>query len=146
HPTLPPVPSVYVRPAGDPTCLCSVDVYQLVNTGGQIVVFVTVEDTNTNNGTGFTVWDLQRGITDFFGFFTEDGTQQTFFWGKFGFTLRGHTTNEDVTGFNLSTDVDDAAFVKLGQNFFRDVWNVAGDFFGTKFGVTSIDFVFFDVN
>ena len=59
------------------------------------------------------MWDLQRGVPDFLGLFTEDGAQEALFRGQFGFTLRGHTTNQDVTGFDLGTDVDDAAFVEL---------------------------------
>ena len=131
---------------GDLTFLCNIDAYQLVYASWQIIVFVPIKNTYTDNGSGFTVWHLQRSITDFLRLFAEDSTQQALFWCQFGFTLRGDTADQNVSGFNFSTDVNDAAFIELRQDFIRDVWNVTSDFFSAEFGVACIDFVLFNVN
>ena len=47
---------------------------------------------------------------------------------------------------NLCTDSDDTGFVEVFQSLFTDVWNIAGDLFLTKLGITRYALEFLDVN
>ena len=42
--------------------------------------------------------------------------------------------------------MDNTAVIQCRENFLRNVGNIAGNFFGTQLGVTSVDFVLFDMN
>src|SRR5690606_7375205 len=101
---------------GDLALLCHVNADQLVHAWGQVIVVVAVEDANTNDGAGLAVRNLQGSIANFAGLLTENGTQQTLFRGQLGLALRGDTAYQYVAGFNFSTDVDDAAVIKLGED------------------------------
>src|SRR5690606_24132080 len=52
----------------------------------------------------------------------------------------------NIARLHFRTDVDDAGFVEILQRFFRDVRNVAGDFFRTKLGITRHHLEFLDVD
>ena len=133
---------------GNLTLLRNVHAHKLVNTRGQIVFIVAfaVEDANADHGTGFTVGNLQRSVTNFAGLLAEDCAQQAFFRGQLGLALGGYLTDQDVASLNLGTNVDNTAIIQCRENFLRNVGNIAGNFFGTQLGVTSVDFVLFDVN
>src|SRR5699024_12396071 len=108
--------------------------------------FDPINNTDTDHGSGFSLWHRALSITDFRLLLAVDSAQQALFWCQFGFTLRGDTADQYVSGFNFSTDVNDAAFIELRQDFIRDVWNVTSDFFSAEFGVACIDFLLFNVN
>ena len=133
-------PSVILRLCGH------VDADQLVHARGQLVVVVAVEDADADDGAGLAVRNLQGGVAHFAGLLTEDGAQQALFRGQLGLALRGDLADQDVAGFNLGTDVDDAALVQAGQDFLGHVRDVTGDFLGTKLGVAGIDLVLLDVD
>src|SRR5699024_4445206 len=67
--TLVPVTASHLVAVSDFTFLGNVDTNKLVNTGWQFIIFVAVEDPYSDDGSGFTVWHLQRGVTDFLGLF-----------------------------------------------------------------------------
>jgi hypothetical protein len=131
---------------GDLALGSHVDADQLVDARGQLVVVVAVEDAHADNGAGLAVGNLQGGVPDFAGLLAEDGAQQALLRGQLGFTLRGDLSDQDVAGFNLGTDVDDAALVQACQDFLGHVGDVTGDFLGTKLGVAGIDLVLLNVN
>ena len=87
----------------------------------------------------------QGSISDFSGFFTEDGAQQSFFCGKVVFTLRRYLADQNVCRVNLSTDSDDTFFVQILQRFIADIWNVSGDFFRSQLGISCFCFIFHDM-
>ena len=100
--------------------------------------------------TCFAVRNTQRAVAYFTCFFAEDGAQQAFFCGKFGFAFRCYLADEDIARAYFRTNADNAAFVKVFQCtnadnaafvkvfqcFFRYVRNIAGNFFFAKFGIT----------
>ena len=99
---------------GDLAALSHVHAHRLAHAGVQIVFFV-IELAHANDDALFTVWDTQAGVAHFARLLTEDGAQQALLTGQFGFTLRGDLADQDVAGLNLSTDANDAAFVKVSQ-------------------------------
>ena len=88
----------------------------------------------------------QRGVTNLTCFFTEDGTQKSFFGGKLGLAFRGNLTDQNITGVDFSADADDTVFVEVCKCIFTDVRNVAGDFFRPELGVAGLEFVFFNMD
>ena len=92
------------------------------------------------------MWNLEAGVANFTSLLTEDCAQQALFWCQFGFTLRSDFSNEHITRTNFGAYANDSAVVEVGKDVVAQVWNVASDFFWSKLGVTSVNFVFLDVN
>src|SRR5690606_2841714 len=107
---------------------------------------VAVEHPNFNNSTECAWRHTGRCIANARSLLTEDRTQKLFFWCHWAFALWCDLTNANVARLNFSTDVNDTSFVEVLQRFFRNVWNIASDFFWAKLGVTSSHFEFFDVD
>ena len=132
------------------TVLSDVDANHLVHAVWKLVAVVfsvfASDFLNCNHGTGFAVWHAERSIAHFAALFAEDCAEQTLFWSEFGLTLWRYLTNQNVASFNFSTDANDTAFVEVCNRVFTNVWQVASNLFGTKFGFASVDFVFFNMN
>ena len=143
--TLVTVASSHLVTNGDLATLCDEDAYRLLDTRAQVAI-VLVQFANINDDALFTVGNTQGGVTHLARLLTEDGAQQALFAGQFGFTLRGDLANQDVARANLSTNADDAAFVEVGHGFLRDVGNIPGYLFNTKFGFAGIDLVLLNVD
>src|SRR5690348_12843712 len=89
---------------------------------------------------------IERGVAHVAGLFAEDGAQQLLFRRKSGFTFRSYFADEDVAWLHGRANSNHTAFVQIAEETFVDVGYVAGDFFGAKFGVARLDFVFLNVN
>src|SRR5690606_8166360 len=96
---------------GDLALLRDVDAHQLVDTGGELVALLAVEDADADDLAGLAVRHLQRGVADLTGLLTEDRAQQALLGGQLGLTLGRDLADEDVTGDDLGADADDAALV-----------------------------------
>ena len=88
----------------------------------------------------------QWGVFYVRGFFTEDGTQQFFFWGQLGFTFRCYLAYQHVASFYFSTDVHNTCFIQTVLHALRQVRDIAGDFFCAQFGIARHHIQFFDVD
>ena len=62
------------------------------------------------------------------------------------FTFGRDLAHQNITGFHFGTDVDDPRLIQAGKLRFRQVGNVARDFFRSELRITSNDSQFFDVN
>ena len=118
----------------------------LVNSRRKFVAVFAGKYFYADNFTCFAMRNTQRAVAYFACFFAEDGAQQAFFCGKFGFAFRSYLADEDIARAYFRTNADNSAFVKVFQCFFRYVRNIAGNFFFTKFGVAGIAVVFFNMN
>ena len=111
-----------------------------------LVDAVPVEHAHFDDRAGHARRQPQRGIAHVGGLLAEDGAQQLFFRRHRAFALRRDLADEDVARMHLGADVDDAGFVEVLQRFFRDVRNVARDFFRPELGVAGHDLEFLDVD
>jgi len=135
----------------DLALLCHIDTHQFVDAWRQFVavaavVFLALQHVDVDDLAGLAVRHVERGVAHFAGLFTEDGAQQTLFGGEFGFALRAHLADEHVAWCHFCANADDAAIVEVGDDVFRQVRDVAGDFLRTELGVTRIDVVLLHVD
>ena len=89
---------------------------------------------------------VERCVAHVAGLFAEDSAQQFFLRSELGFTLGSDLAHQNIPGLDVSADADDAAFVQVLQQGFRNVRDVAGDFFRTELGVARLDFELLDVD
>ncbi len=106
----------------------------------------TCEDLNVDHRTNHARRNTQRRIFHVGGFLTENGTQQFFFRGQLGFTFGCNLTYQHIVGTHFSTNMNNAGVIQTVQLDFRQIADVACDFFGTQFGVTRHNREFFNVN
>src|SRR5947209_9052033 len=90
--------------------------------------------------------DAQRGVFDFTGFLSEDGSQEFLFGGQLCLAFRGNLTDQDVLRPYFRPHVNDAPLVQVAQSLFSHVGDITGDLLGTELGVTSIGFVLLNMN
>ena len=139
------------------TLLGNIAVNDLIDTGCQFItgLFMAVRTVlafflgkhfDINNNAVFAMRHTQRGITHFSGLFTEDGTQQSFFGGQFGFALGGYLTDQNITGVYLSADTDNTVFIEITELIVTDIRNITGDFLRTELGISGFDLILFDMN
>ena len=107
---------------------------------------VAVKDANFNNSTCIARRHAQRRVTNVRGFLTEDRAKQFLFRRHRALTFRRDLTNQNITGFHLSTDSDNARLVKVAQRFLTDVWNIARNFFRPQLGITGRNIELFKVD
>src|SRR5690606_39604381 len=105
---------------GDLALVRDVDAHELVDTGGELVTLVLVEDLDTDDRAGLTVGHLQGGVADLAGLLTEDRAQQALLRGQLGLTLGRDLADEQVAVAHLGADADDAALVGVGQDRLGD--------------------------
>src|SRR5690625_939403 len=144
--TLVPVAAGELIAVGDLAPLGDVDTHEVVDSGGQFVAVFKVELADGDDGPGFTVGYLQRGVTHLSGLLTEDRAQAPLCGREFGFPLRGHLPHEDVAGGDFRTDAHDAPLVEVPEDLVGDVGDVAGDLFRPELGVPGVDLVLLDVD
>ena len=126
--------------------LGDIDADDHVCSRGKLIALFTSKHAHVNNATLFTVRHTQGVITNITSLFTENCSQEFFFRWLIGFTFRRDLTNKDFTRTDPSTNANNALFIKVTQRIFTDVRNFTGDFFGTEFGLSCFNFVFFNVN
>src|SRR3954449_12935026 len=131
---------------GDLALLRDVDAHQLVDTGGQLVAVVTVEDPNADDLALFAVRHLQRRVADLARLLTEDRAEQPLLRRQLGLALGRDLADQDVAWHDLGADADDSAFVEVGEDLLGDVRDVPGDLLGAQLGVTGVDLVLLDVD
>src|SRR4030095_15528944 len=93
------------------------------------------EDPHIDDCTFHAGRNSQRGVTHLSGLLAEDRAQQLFFRRQLGFTLRRNFADENMARLDLSADANDAALLEIRERLIANVWNIAGDFFGTELGV-----------
>ncbi len=76
----------------------------------------------------------------------EDRAQQLLFRRQLGFALRRHLADQHVARFDFRTDVHDARFVETAKLDFREVRDIARDFFRPELRVACDDVQLFDVD
>ncbi len=104
------------------------------------------EHLDVDDGAGDARRHAQRGVLHVGRLLAEDRAQQLLFRRQLGFALRRHLADQHVTGFDFSTDVNDAGLVQTGQLHFAQRRDVAGDFFRPELGVAGNDRQFLDVD
>src|SRR5574343_372522 len=106
----------------------------------------TGKDLNVDHGARDAGRDAQTGVLYVRGFFTKDGAQQLFFRRQLGLTLRRHLADEDITGFDFGTDIDDTRLIQTRQLRLAQRRNIAADFFRSQLGIASNHSQLFDVH
>ena len=119
---------------------------QFVDSRRQLVAVFSGEYLYVYDDSGFPMGNLQGGIPDFPGFFTEDGPQQSFFCSQLCLSLGGDFTDQDIGRVDFRTDADDSFFVQIPEGIFTDVGNIPGDFLRTQLGIPGFRFIFFNMN
>ena len=76
----------------------------------------------------------------------EDRAEELFFRRQLRLALRRDLADEDVARLHVGADADDAAVVEVLQEPFRDVRDVARDFFRTELRVARLDLELLDVD
>src|SRR5581483_1857354 len=89
---------------------------------------------------------VQRRVFYVTGLFAENRAQQFLFWRKLRFALGRHFAHQDVARLYGRADANNAAFVQVAQERFRDIRNIARDFLRTQLGVPGFDLELFDVD
>lgn len=104
------------------------------------------EHLHVDHGALRTLVHTQRGVLHVGGLLAEDGAQQLFFRSQRGLALRRDLAHQRIAGLHFGTHVDDAGLVQAVQLLFRQVRNVACDFFRAQLRVASHDHQFLDVD
>src|SRR5574344_582769 len=89
---------------------------------------------------------LEGRIPDVARLFAENGAEEAFFRGLFGFALRRHLADQDIFSVDFGADADNAAFVEVAESVFAHVRNFTGELFRAALGITDFKFIFFDMN
>src|SRR5699024_4352413 len=111
----------------DLALLGDVDADAFPHAGLQFVRIFRGEDLDIHNDAVLAMRNAQRGIAHFTSLLAEDCTEQPFFGGELGFTLRGNLADKDIAGLDLCANPDDATLVKILERVVADVRNVAGN-------------------
>ena len=106
----------------------------------------TREDLDVDHGAGAALIHAQRGVLHVRSLLAENRAQQLLFRRQRGLTLGRDLADQRVAGLDFGTHVDDARLVEAVQLLFRQVRNVARDFFGTELGVARHHHEFFDMD
>ena len=112
----------------------------------QVIAIFTAEYLNADNLTSFAMRYTQRAVAYFASLFTKDSTQQTLFSSQLSFALRRNLAYQNIARTYFCTDADNAALVQILQRILGNVRNLAGNFFFTKLGITSIAVILFDMD
>ena len=132
---------------GNFTFLCNVAANYFIYTRTEFVLAVfSCKYFYIYNNTVLAVRNTQGRITYFTGFFTKDGTQQSFFRSQLCFSFWSYFTNQNIAGTHFSTYTDNTGFIQIAEQVFVYVWNISGNFFRTKFGISCFNFIFFNMN
>ncbi|CAB4972769.1 unannotated protein [freshwater metagenome] len=131
---------------GDLALLRDVDAHEQVHARGQLIALLAVEDAYADDLARLAVRHLERGVAHLTGLLAEDRTQETLLRGQLGLALRRDLADEDVARDHVGPDADDAAVIKIGEDFLRDIGDVSRDLLGTELGVASVDLVLVDVD
>ena len=107
---------------------------------------VAVKHTHLNNRTRIARRHTHRGVTNVRRFLTKDRAEKLFFRRHWALALRRHLTDQNIASLHLGSNCNNAGFVEITERFFTNVWNVTGDFFWTKLGITRRDFKLFQVD
>ncbi len=122
------------------------DADEAVDARRQLVTVVAVELADVDDLAALAVGQAQAGVLHLAGLLTKDGAQQALLRGQLGLALGRDLTDQDVTGLNLSTDVDDTVLIEVLEGVLADVGDVAGDLLGSKLGVARLQLVLLDVD
>ena len=88
---------------------------------------------------------VERSIFYVARFFAEDGAQKFFFRRQLRFTFRRYFANQNVARLHRCADADDAAFVQIPKEAFRDIRNISCDFLRSQLGIAGFHFQLFNM-
>ena len=111
-----------------------------------LVHAMAVEHAHFDDGALNARGHAQRSVAHVRSLFAKDGAQKLFFRRHRAFALGRDLADENVARPHFRADIDDAGFVEILQRLFRDVGNVAGDFFRTELGVARHHLEFIDMD
>ena len=131
---------------GNLSLLGNVYAYLLVYARRQLVAVFAAKHLNANDFTSFAMGYTQGAVAYFASLFTKDSTQQAFFSGELGFTLRSNLAYQNIAGTYFRANADNAAFVQILQRVVAYVGQLAGNFFFTQLGIASIAIIFFNMD
>ena len=104
------------------------------------------EHLHVNHRAAHACWHAQRRVFHVRGFFAENGAQQFFFRRELRFAFGRYFAHQHVARLYFRADINDAAFVQTVLHFFRQIRNIAGDFFCAQFGITRHNVQLFDMD
>ena len=115
---------------------------------GAFVAFDTFagKDLHINHGALAALVHAQRSVFHVAGFFAKNGAQQFFFGREGGFAFGRNLAHQHVARLHFSAHVDDARVVQTVELRFRQVGNIACDFFSAQLGITRHHHQFFDMD
>ena len=89
---------------------------------------------------------LERSVADVSGLLAEYRLQQPFLRRELGFSLRRHLADENVAGFHVGADANDAVLVEVRQHLLAHVRNLAGDLLHAGLRVADLRLELLDMN
>jgi len=122
------------------------DAHDALHARRQVAVFVPIKDFDIHNLAASAMGHPQAGIFHIAQLLTEDGAQQFLLGSELFLTLWRDLAHQDIQRTHLSANPDDAFFVQITQRVIGDVGNLAGDLFGSEFGVARGQLVLFDMH
>ncbi|KAF5050874.1 hypothetical protein DSECCO2_425030 [anaerobic digester metagenome] len=130
--------------------LADVDAFEFVvlDLAGALVLVAgaAVEDLHVDDRALDSRRDLEGRVLHVARLVAEDGPQQAFLGSELRLALGRDLADEDVVGFDLGADADDAALVEVAEHLLADVGDVAGHFLGSELGVAGKDVELLDVD
>ncbi len=129
----------------DFSLLCDSDADHTVHAGSQFIL-AAIEFPYAYHFAEFTMRHAQGCIADFSFLVAENGAEETFFRGQFGFTLRGDFADQDVPRSYVGTRTNDTVFIQVFLGIFGNGRQFTGDFFRSQFGIAGIAVIFFNMN
>ena len=131
---------------GDLSLLCNVNADRLVHTRRKLVALGACKYLCVHNDTIFTVRYLQRSVSYFTLFLTEDRAEQSLLSCQLGLTFRCYLTYKDIAGTDLGTDTDNTAFIQVFQRFIAYTRDVASNLFRSEFCITGFRLILLNVD
>ena len=128
------------------TLLGNVYTNLLVYARRQLVAVFAAKHLNANDFTSFAMGYTQGAVAYFASLFTKDSTQQAFFSGELGFTLRSNLAYQNIARAYFSTNADNAALIQILQCVVAYIGQLASNFFFTQLGVAGIAIIFFNMD
>ena len=131
---------------GNFTLLGHINADQFIDTRRKFITIDPGKDPNIYDLAVFPVGHSQRGIPHFSGLLAKDGAKKPLFRHEFRFSFGGNFSHQNIAGTDFGTDADNAGCIEIFQNIIADIGDISGDFFRSQFGISSVAFVFFNMN
>src|SRR5690606_23555436 len=111
-----------------------------------LILALAGKDLDVNDGPVNARRAGERGVLNVAGLFAEDRTEQLLFRSQLGLALGRNLSDEDRARLDLSTDANDARFIKVAEHILADVRDVASDLLRAELGITGLDLELLNVD